>query len=76
MSAFVSSKNEAGLCRVVLSELKAEGVYAFGFESADSPGPEWDYLQDTLDDAKEFCLERWGVPLDSWAPTTEWPNLR
>ena len=69
MTDLVSHTNTSGLHHVSL-ESSEEGVYVLGFRNWDSAFPEWDYLQDSLDDAKGFCLERWGVPLDSWNPTT------
>jgi len=72
VTGIVSRSNTSGLDRVVLQI--DEGVYAFAFESATSPFPEWDYLLDDIENAKAFCLERWGVPLESWGPSDEQPN--
>ncbi len=51
-------------------------MYAFAFERPDSPFPEWDYFLESLSEAKEFCLERWGVPLESWEASAERPNSK
>jgi hypothetical protein len=72
VTSYCAKTNTQGLDRVVLQE--DSGVYAFAFERPDSLFPEWDYLLDTLAEAKEFCMERWGVPLDSWEPSSERPN--
>ena len=74
MTALVSTQNSAGLHRIVLAEDPGLGVYCLGFQREDSAGPEWDYLQDNWRLAKEFCLERWGAPTESWSPTDERPN--
>jgi hypothetical protein len=73
VSGLSSITNTAGFHRIVL---QADGahVYAFAFERAGSPFPEWDYLLDSWEEAREFCRERWGVPPDSWQPTNEQPD--
>lgn len=72
MPSFVSRNNTLGFDRVVLEE--DVGVYAFAFVHHDSSWPQWDYFLGTLTEAKEFCLERWGVPVTSWTPTDEQPS--
>jgi hypothetical protein len=71
MTVLISSKNTAGLDLIVLEEGKGEGVYCFAFKAPTSSFPEWDYLQDTWELAKSFCLNEWGVPLDAWLETAE-----
>ena len=39
-------------------------------ETVDGP-PDRDYLQDDLDMAKRFCMNRYGVPYDSWYIVSE-----
>lgn len=73
MASMVSIANSSGLNRVVL-EQDDGAVYAFAFVHPAPSIPEWDYLLDTWDEAKRFCLERWGVPLDSWEFTEVVPN--
>ena len=41
-------------------------MYAFAFERPAPSFPERDYLMETWEDAEQFCLEEWGVPLDGW----------
>ncbi|MBF0665725.1 MAG: hypothetical protein IR159_09345 [Brevundimonas sp.] len=66
MPVFQSFENAAGHFRIVLLEPEIEGVYVHVFETAESVFPERDYLQDTLQDAMEFCAENFGVPESSW----------
>jgi len=73
MASLVSASNSSGFDRVVLEE-DAGAVYAFAFALPAPSIPEWDYLLETWEEAKRFCLEQWGVPLDSWEPTNEAPN--
>lgn len=54
-----------GTHRIILQQAR-EGVYVFIFERPDSPFPEWDYLQDTWEQAKGFCLRKRDIPLDAW----------
>jgi hypothetical protein len=39
-------------------------MYAFAFERPAPSFPEREYLMETWEDAEQFCLEEWGVPLD------------
>ena len=70
MEAFGSRTNTAGLDRVII-ENQGAGWYAFGFEDPAPSVPQWDYWFESAEVAKEFCLDRWGVPAASWAPTDE-----
>jgi hypothetical protein len=73
MTSVVSAANSRGFDRVVLEEDQG-CVYAFAFERPAPSIPEWDYLLETWEEAKRFCLREWGVPLDGWEPTSEAPN--
>lgn len=73
MRSLASSVNLSGFDRVVLQI--DEGVDVFAFESETSSNPKWDYFLDDIEQAKAFCLERWGVPLQSWISCDEQPNL-
>jgi hypothetical protein len=75
MGSLCSTRNLAGFNRLVIEDVGQGGVYAFAFERADSAFPEWDYLLRDLDEAKAFCLETWGSPLDSWSATAEAPSM-
>jgi hypothetical protein len=74
MTALVSKTNSVGFDRVVLEEDPGLGIYCFAFERADSKFPEWDYLEDTWEIAKSESNRRWGVPLESWTSTNEYPK--
>lgn len=50
-----------------LIEQQPEGAYLFVFETTDSKFPEWDYLLDVVEDAKEQAIEDYGVPMDAWS---------
>jgi hypothetical protein len=54
-----------GLNRAVLQEGRG-GVYVFIFEREDSPFPERDHHQDDWEQAKEFCLEDYGITAELW----------
>ena len=73
MAGQMATANCAGYNRFVLRK-HPEGVYCFVFERTDSQFPEQDYLYDSWEQAKERCLEEWGVPLNDWAPTDEDPD--
>ena len=74
MAALCSRTNIVGFDRIILQKSDPSGVYAFAFEQTSSPLPEWDYFLEDWDQAKGFCAERWGVPLDSWVATDEHPD--
>ena len=71
MGGLCSTENTAGFNRLLIESDGHGGFYAFAFERAESAFPEWDYLLDDIDDAKAFCLETWGAPLESWRTTDE-----
>ncbi len=73
MASLVSAANSCGFDRVVLEE-DGGWVYAFAFQLSGPSFPDLDYLLETWEEAKQFCLEKWGVPLDGWEPTDEGPN--
>ena len=70
MDAWSANTNTAGLNRVTI-ENDGAGWYAFGFEDDAPSAPQWDYWFESLAEAKEFCFERWGVPMTSWVATDE-----
>lgn len=43
-----------------------EGVYVFIFEYRNSVVSKYDYLDADFDEAKQGCLEDFGIPIDSW----------
>ncbi len=57
--------HRADVHRLVL-EKETEGVYVFIYTKADSPFPEYDYLQDDFEAAMRFCEKRYGVAHDQW----------
>lgn len=59
--------NREGLHRIVLEQYP-EGVYVYVWFREDGPGPERDYLQDTVEQAKGFCTRNYGVDSESWKP--------
>lgn len=58
--------NTSSIEKVLIEEDSVAGWYIYVYETSASKNPERDYLQDTLDLAKECCLEDFGVPLSSW----------
>jgi biofilm protein TabA len=44
----------------------ADGVYVFGFDDLADNASKWDNLFDNLDEALEFCQEKYTVDNDSW----------
>ena len=70
MSALVSIANTAGLNRVIIED-DGSGYYAFGFEAPAPSLPDCDYWFETAEDAKQFCLVRWGVKSETWVKTDE-----
>ncbi|WP_066560404.1 hypothetical protein [Croceicoccus bisphenolivorans] len=59
---------EAGPHWRIVLQPKPEGVYIFVWDTKSSSFPEWDYLENTLEIAKECCLEDYGTPASSWRP--------
>jgi len=53
--------------RFVIEEDKAAGFYIYAFEGERCTH---DYLQDTLEIAKRFARERFGVAEDAWHEVT------
>ena len=49
--------------RFIIHRDSRAGFYIYVFENGVGIA---DYLQDTLEIAKEFTLEEFGVPLDAW----------
>lgn len=49
---------------VIKFEIEPEGVYVFISKDPSSPFPEFDYLQDSLEMAIDFCVDDVGIPED------------
>jgi hypothetical protein len=64
-----STENSCGFFKIILEEDSSVGFYIFVYETAASKHPERDYLQDDLAMAQTFCLEDFGVPINSWVPS-------
>ncbi|VTS06497.1 hypothetical protein [Tuwongella immobilis] len=71
--AFEVILNQPNRYRVLL-ECYPEGVFVNLFEMEDSPRPIQDPFQPDLALAKQFCEDRFGIPLDAWVeiPDEEW----
>ncbi len=52
--------------RLVIEEDQGVGFYLYVFEGDRCA---WDYLQDSLDAAKDQAEYSYGVPKDSWRPS-------
>ncbi|WP_375417997.1 hypothetical protein [uncultured Hymenobacter sp.] len=52
-----------GLRFEIEEDLPRVGAYLYRYEGEETTH---DYLQDSIEDCKEFALEEFGVPLDSW----------
>ncbi len=63
--AYEALAQKADVYRLVLEE-RAEGTYIFVFRTRESPWPEQDYLQDSLEIAMRACEDDYGVPRDAW----------
>lgn len=55
-----------GADRLRIEPDEAVGFYTHVWLTPESASPEKDFLQDTLEVAKEECLEEFGVPLAAW----------
>lgn len=52
-------------------EPSSVGYYVFVWLSNDSPAPEQDHLQDTLEMAQAQCAEDFSVPVTAWTAYDE-----
>ena len=57
--------NRCDAYRVILEQCQ-EGVYVFIFDSVNSMNPEREYLQDSLEIAKEMALDEFGITEAMW----------
>lgn len=65
----ISRPQTAGGLHAQIEHDEIAGFYLYVF---DVPNDEWyDYLQDTLDAAKEQAFEEFGVPMDSWVEAAD-----
>jgi hypothetical protein len=58
-----SRTNTSGFTHILLV-WEPDGVFAYG-DRGDQPA--WEYLFSNEEDAKAFCRDEWGVPVDTWA---------
>jgi hypothetical protein len=54
--------------RFTIEQDSSAGFYLYVF---DGQRCTHDYLQDTLDHAKKFALDEFGVPYDAWSEATQ-----
>ncbi|MCH8152708.1 MAG: hypothetical protein IH830_10100 [Planctomycetes bacterium] len=73
--AYIAIMNRENLYKILLHE-RNEGVYVYVFESADSPYPEQDHLQDSLEQAMRFSERYFEVPRDLWEEVPDDPSVR
>lgn len=64
--ALTTTDGLRGAARLVIQPA-ADGVYLFVFETASSPAPERDYLQDRMEDALAQAAEDFGAT-GLWLP--------
>lgn len=69
-SAYSANPNYKGVFKIILSR-KPEGVYIYIYENANSNYPEKDYLAEDFEEAKQICLEDYGVDRVDWIEIIE-----
>ncbi len=72
--AYEALAQKGGVYRIVLEE-HPEGTYIFVFRRPDSPWPEEDHLQDSLEIAMCACEDDYDIPRDAWKEIPN-PGLR
>jgi len=66
----IATINNSGYAKIILENAN-EGTYIFIYKDSQNKTPDFDYLQEDLNDAKRMCLQEFGVPLDNWIKDPE-----